>query len=211
MPVPAIAAAAIPAAASLVTSAFNLYQNERMADRSERLSNTAHQREVQDLIKAGLNPILSARSGGASTPISAASMSENPATSALQAMNQKQNLDLVKAQTRNLNAQARTAEVDADIKEYSAPFAKQQPEMDLALKQNQVYRSDAESQPRVLRAIAQKIIDDAGSANAQAELLRNEIPASWNSSEADRTWFGKYIRPYIKDILGGTQSYKNVK
>ena len=52
-------------------------QAEKQMSFQERLSNTAHQREVKDLIAAGLNPMLSAKLGGASSPAGAMAPVQN--------------------------------------------------------------------------------------------------------------------------------------
>lgn len=84
------AAAALVGGASDIYSANQLAKGQREANEmnrdltreqmafQERMSSTAHQREVEDLRKSGLNPVLSANSG-ASTPVGASPDIKNSA------------------------------------------------------------------------------------------------------------------------------------
>jgi hypothetical protein len=71
------------------------------------MSDTSYQRGMEDMRKAGLNPILAGKVGGASTPTGSTYNPENVATSAVQAYN-----------ATNLTAQqARNQRLDADLKQ----------------------------------------------------------------------------------------------
>lgn len=95
---------------------FNAVEAQKQRDWQEYLSNTAHQREVSDLIAAGLNPVLSAQGAGA--PIGSGAVAQGLTsagargsvdnTYALAAMNLLNNtMDYVSRMATSMNSAAR--------------------------------------------------------------------------------------------------------
>lgn len=101
----------------------NAAQSAQQMAFQETMSNTAHQREVEDLRKAGLNPMLSGMGGGgASTPSGSSAQMQNAGldmshavSSALEAKTATQNLKNLEEQNKLIQSQTQKSEWEADL------------------------------------------------------------------------------------------------
>lgn len=177
-----------------VQTGVNAWSAQQQMEFQRNMASTSHQREVSDLKAAGLNPILSVNKGAA-VPGGASFQADIPpiANSAYAAA-------LTKAQTLKTLAEANSAQAAAEVDKNTVWNLIHQREADLALKSNQVYKSDVESDSPVLKGYRQSLMDSYSQIHSAA------TAAALNLPEAQLKAKGFQAGNQILDlILGGAK------
>jgi hypothetical protein len=148
--------AGISAAGGLASTALGMWGAHRQMQFQERMSSTAYQRQVEDMRKAGINPMLAiGKAGGASTPSGASFTPENPLKEVPGAIGKAAELKLTNARIAN-----ETATTQASVQEAAARTKLLQEQANSAAVDTQLKGAELGRQPNIAAKL-QADIDNA--------------------------------------------------
>ena len=170
------------------TNKASAFQADKQMAFQQQMSNTAHQREVQDLIAAGLNPMLSAKLGGASSPSGAMAPVQNALGQATTTASQNYQLH---NQARLINAQEKATLEQADL-------SRTQTLVELAkMPGHELYRDQIKALIGMQVANTEFSAQSARHQRALADLAEKGI-----SPSSDPFWYRDFKRILEKSING---------